>query len=86
MSHSSSMRKRVFLRAIKILKNSAWLQDNYGSPQDRAYCAVGAIRRAAELEKAKEYVDYENSTLIEFNDKPGRTKSEVLAKLRELAG
>lgn len=87
----------VLLEAAAILERDGWCQDWFGT-QKGPNCALGAIARAAGV---RPYEWASNPLALtalarvtkafgldarKWNDKPGRTASEVIAKLREAAG
>ena len=84
MAQKMTPRKRVFRRAIQILKRGGWFQGFKSSPGH--HCAVTAIQAAAwELDEPA-YRHYQNRPLVAFNDVKGRTATQVYRKLRDLAG
>ena len=66
--------------------NAAGLDVNECDPDARAFCSSGAIWRAADADNRK-FVAAKSlllaaihpSTLVGFNDDPGRTREEVIA-------
>lgn len=94
-------RRDVLHRAADLLEEFGWCQGAYAVPNAGdlfdapvAFCAVGAIGRAhAELhggvrtfdalDAVKKYTP--ETPLQHYNDTLGRTKAEVVARLREAA-
>jgi hypothetical protein len=89
----------VLNRAADLLEEFGWRQESTGSRQDGSMCAVGAIYEASEdfgfpafSETARQACaidgfpdELEMWPLAVWNDEPGRTKAEVVARLREAA-
>ncbi len=77
-------------------KPGAWGQGSY-YPRAGCTCALGALAKASGIEPAGNWdnytkrLPYQAATLafggvneaVQFNDRPGRTQAEVVAKLRE---
>lgn len=86
--------KEVFAAAADVLERDGWCQGSmYRADEDGRIigrCLLGAVRQAA-----KTYDDYvfAGDLLVDlldrapstWNDTPGRTADEVIAKLREFA-
>lgn len=89
----------VLARAADILEEFDWRQGSCGSREDGSMCAVGAIYEASidlgvrlsDTERRACCIDGEPERiaslypLASWNDKQGRTKAEVVARLREAA-
>lgn len=87
----------VLHRAADLLEEFDWCQGNLG--RNGAYCAMGAIGAVvdrANLSPGEWYVALDVASfglpasgtkhpLAHWNDEPGRTKAEVVARLREAA-
>ena len=77
----------VLERAADVVaKPGGWMQGSMGS--DGCYCAWGAIIAASvtgDPSKACRFFSGFVGGMVQFNDTPGRTQSEVVAKLREAA-
>lgn len=88
-------RKDVLHRAADLLTEFGWCQGTYGSKVEGAFCAEGAIFQAVLDLYGRGYIL--NATqwrrvfaslgdhLPNWNDAPGRTRAEVVARLREAA-
>lgn len=89
----------VFRKAVENLKTYGWVQGAFGH-RDIGYCAFGAIKRAAgcnhpilELLTVRRFIRwmFENGfadrldTIARWNDKPGRTKDEVILYMTKCA-
>lgn len=86
----------VYHRAADLLGEFDWCQKSYGSRESGRMCATTAICIAAEdlgvgdheacyafNARFADWLGY--GLTLGWNDKPGRTKAEVVAKLREAA-
>lgn len=83
-------RREVLHRAADLLEEFGWGQGYYGSKKEGWFCAIGAIDAAADdlgYPNADEATMpmYAWGSVTQFNDAPGRTKAEVVARLREAA-
>lgn len=89
---------RLLLRAADIIESHGWCQNSYTSAGGKL-CLLGAVKVArgltpedaedteALVERACErvYVSLGLRRVHIWNDEPGRTKEEVIAKLRSVA-
>ena len=85
----------VLERAADLLEEFGWCQDDYGSRREGTLCLFGAFQEARRdfgLPMSGWSEDYLRPfravgilAPIWWNDRPGRTKAEVVAKLREAA-
>jgi hypothetical protein len=86
----------VLHRAADLLEEWGWKQFDYGSKEEGAFCALGAMDEArVDLlgpywfkrpeAYAPERIFRPERGIPEWNDTPGRTKAEVVAALREAA-
>lgn len=82
--------KELRTAAADYIESHGWIQGMWNTT-DGAVCMVGALaqavsgrapRKAATTELRRELCLGEYTTLISWNDRPGRTKDEVLAALR----
>lgn len=82
-----TQKQRVFKHAVQLLNSAGWVQGWSGNSR-QGYCATGAIRAAAkELgEHTLTLSSNEFYTLMDYNDSPGRTKSQVIKFLKRKAG
>lgn len=81
------------MSAAELIEDKGWIQQAPVSPL--GYCVTGAIdqashglaRRGDIVSDARSKLWYviNNNSITAWNDTPGRTKEEVLAKLREAA-
>lgn len=86
-------KKDVLHRAADLLGEFAWCQHEGGSKEEGRFCAAGAIGAAAR-DLTGSYPEWDAGDwfgfatvqdLHEWNDTAGRTKAEVVARLREAA-
>lgn len=81
--------REVLHRAADLLEEFGWCQNDLGSKEQGEFCALGALDEAGlELGLPLFVVwpgEWACSDLVNWNNKPGRTKAEVVAKLREAA-
>ena len=86
---------KLLLKAADLIEERGWCQNTYTSPKGRL-CILGALKTA----QGVEFVGESNPTVLQaskrfgavvggrtyqWNDVPGRTKEEVVAKLRAVA-
>jgi hypothetical protein len=86
--------KDLLNRAADILEEFDWCQGQTGSRRIEAMCMAGAISEAA-LDLGANGLTMRTSCqslhaligtgFVSWNDEPGRTKAQVVAKLREAA-
>lgn len=90
--------QQILLKAADILETHGWCQKSFGD-YHHGFCAIGAIRAvtAQPWDKVgitdpdgrraamKLYRNIRGQTIALWNDTYGRTKEEVIAKLREVA-
>jgi hypothetical protein len=90
----------VLRRAADLLEEQGWCQGSYGLPFNAWYagerpmqplCFLGAVVQSARdygVETGNDFYQWARNYAGEsygFNDHPGRTKNEVVARLREAA-
>jgi hypothetical protein len=85
----------LLLRAADLLEEFGWRQMHVGSKRQGAFCALGAINtatsdhgleRGAEWQEARQILErLVGGSVAHWNDADGRTRAEVVAKLREAA-
>lgn len=84
------MRTRDVLReAAKVIEKYGWHQNDYGN-ESQGFCAIGALSKAgplADIDTAIRALQkhVRRLSIADWNDKPGRTKEEVLKALRGAA-
>lgn len=80
----------VLNRAADLLEEFGFCQHRLGSKAEGQMCAVGAMQEAA-MDTGGFWLDAwalyfrRHGDPVSFNNAPGRTKAEVVAKLREAA-
>lgn len=78
----------VLLDAADYLEKFGWLQNEWGFGFQTARCVMGAIGECDHgfyYNDAKERLGATGLELIAWNNTPGRTKEEVIARLRNAA-
>ena len=88
---------RLLLRAAEVIEHRGWCQNEY-TTSDGRLCVLGAVKTARGLsprddEDADDLVEKACERLYNavgnrvhlWNDRPGRTQDEVVAKLRAVA-
>lgn len=84
----------VLTRAADLLEEFGWRQGDYGSKREGTFCMLGAVDAACGDLGANFHNDgvclalyksFEDASVVKWNDAPGRTKAEVVAKLRDAA-
>jgi hypothetical protein len=87
-------RRDVLLRAADLLEEFGWCQGEFGSKEDGSFCLYGAVDTAhSDLTGKPGWAPREFGIFLHkrlggcasWNDDPGRTKAEVVARLREAA-
>lgn len=85
----------VLERAADLLEEFGWCQGYMGSKRDGQFCSLGALIEATndlggDFGAVRRALGYEDAGsmgrhIARWNDDAGRTKAEVVAKLREAA-
>ena len=79
---------KVLLRAAEYIEEHGWCQHDLVEMSGRV-CLMGAIYSVAKEDDARAALDMVVNAIGRFpsvwNDAPGRTQAEVVAKLREVA-
>ena len=77
------------MKAYEVIEKYGWVQNTYGC-KSLGFCAVGAIDfcgspdRNEAFNAVYQHLGTSFSSITDWNDKPGRTKKEVLNLLRHL--
>ena len=86
---------KLLLKAAAVIDEIGWCQNGY--TKHGGYCIYGALDHAAGFDvgegatnqvvsqAAWRFIDAVKSSVAGWNDTPGRTKDEVVAKLRAVA-
>lgn len=80
----------VLSTAALLIEENGWTQHQLRS-EDGAYCLVGAIRAATDVPswstelRTLKALHLGDGFAADWNDRPGRTKRQVLRKLRRAA-
>lgn len=81
----------VLRKAAEYLETHGWMQGDYGVPGGPS-CLLGAMRKTTRATTPDYDIAYwairksvGGRLPVEWNDQPGRTAEEVIAKLREVA-
>ena len=90
------MANPIACKAVEILETSGWTQDSYQNDKGQ-FCLMGAISQAVILtkkdgqfsllgqisKKINPFSPFVATSIIGWNDTPGRTKEEVIDMLKE---
>lgn len=86
-THTLDEASKLLLKAAALIEERGWCQGSMLSPS--GYCALGAIGVAGDYRdiayKARDKFSAVVGSVATWNDWPGRTKEEVIAKLRSVA-
>jgi hypothetical protein len=89
--------QEVLLKAAELLERRGWCQNELTNPETGAYCVLGALQtvclvdyfiesEAREILRNKVYGEPpETGSLVDWNDEPGRTATEIISTLRAAA-
>ena len=86
----------VYLRAIEIIERDGWMSHLAGAPMPNNYMTARCMMRSIGAARGNEQDGYGNGDAnrlgfscfqeaFQWNDAPGRTASEVIARLRAAA-
>ena len=77
------------MKAYKLIEKYGWLQHAYGNRQ-AGFCVMGALYETYPYDKACKYKEmiqkHTRCRAAYWNDRPRRTKQEVIALLKKVEG
>jgi hypothetical protein len=87
--------QEIILKSIELIETYGWVQKAFGS-KDVGFCIVGAVRAIRPSPSTVNRLGYteawthlmygfKDRDIATWNDAPGRTKEEVILKLKEIA-
>lgn len=92
---TKTKRAAIFQRAADLIEEFGWKQGDYGSKEQAGFCMIGALAEARvdlgdigrDSRVPKCYIGVTEDWLgndwnYQWNDEDGRTKDEVVARLR----